>query len=267
MDKRVSIIIPCYNHGKYLLEALASLEKCDAELFEVIIVNDGSTEAETLRILGELGTGYRIIDQTNGGLCSARNAGIREAKGKYILPLDADNKIYPEYIEHSIAILDINPEVAVVYGKRDFFGDTNGAELFQPEEFDLARLAVGNYIDACAVIRKTVLADCGYYSTDLPEQGLEDWDLWLSLAAKGWKFHFLDEVVYSYRFRPTSMARTMIESGDATKNTAYIVSKHAMLFREILTNQYFELKRRRGWIPYWLKMAAKRLRDGPQRLN
>ncbi len=259
MDKAISIIIPCYDHGEYLLEALSSLDKCDSRLFEVIIINDGSTAARTLEILREVGKKYKVIDQENGGLCSARNAGIAEAKGKYILPLDADNRVYPGYLEHSIPILDENPEVAVVYGKRDFFGDTSGAELFQPEEFDLARLAVGNYIDACAVIRKTALADCGYYAIDLPEQGLEDWDLWLSIATKGWKFHFLDEVVYGYRFRPTSMARTMVESGDAEKNTAHIVAKHAMLFREILTAQYFELKRRRGWTPYKLRIAAKKL--------
>lgn len=264
MDKPVSIIIPCFNHGKYLLEALVSIENCDNSLFEAIIINDGSTEPDTLTILDEVGEKYKVIHQKNSGLCAARNAGIAKAKGRYILPLDADNRIYPGYLEHGIPILDANPEVAVVYGKRDFFGDTSVAELFQPGEFDLARLAVGNYIDACALIRKTALTDCGNYATDLPEQGLEDWDLWLSLASKGWKFHFLDEVVYGYRFRPTSMARTMVESGDAAKNTAYIASKHAMLFRGVLTEQYFELKRRRGWIPYWLRMAAKRLRDGPQ---
>lgn len=266
MDKPVSIIIPCFNHGKYLLEALASLENCDDSLFEAIIINDGSTEPGTLKILDEVGEKYKVIHQKNGGLCAARNAGIAKANGRYILPLDADNRIYPGYLAHGIPILDANLEVAVVYGKRDFFGDTNGAELFQPGEFDLARLAVGNYIDACAVIRKTALAECGYYATDLPEQGLEDWDLWLSIASKGWKFHFLDEVVYSYRFRPTSMARTMVASGDAEKNTAYIAAKHAMLFRKILTNQYFELKRRRGWTPYKLRIAAKRLFRSSDRL-
>ncbi|HEY8916042.1 MAG TPA: glycosyltransferase family 2 protein, partial [Chitinophaga sp.] len=86
----VSIIIPCYNQGHFLQDALKSLAACDADLYELIIVNDGSTDAATNTYLRELSNqGYHVIFQENQGLGAARNTGIRAAKGRYLLPLDA----------------------------------------------------------------------------------------------------------------------------------------------------------------------------------
>src|SRR5262245_33102094 len=117
-DPVLSIVIPCYNQGNYLKEALDSVEMYDGNyLYEIIIINDGSTEVDTIRILGELREkGYTILNQNNQGLSMARNNGIAFAKGKFFLPLDADNKIRPAYIEKGIAILEKNSNVGVVYG-------------------------------------------------------------------------------------------------------------------------------------------------------
>src|SRR5262245_16412104 len=103
----ISIIIPCFNQGHFLKDALLSLEKCDKNLFEIIIINDGSTDESTNRYLRELSDqGLHVIFQNNTGLGQARNNGIMEAKGKYILPLDSDNKIRPEYLIKAIEILE-----------------------------------------------------------------------------------------------------------------------------------------------------------------
>ena len=98
---KVSIIIPCCNHGVMLCEALASVEQArNASVAEVIIVDDGPSEAETTRILNEVAEkGYRVVDQPNRGLSTARNAGIRLAKGEFILPLDSDNRLRDEYLK------------------------------------------------------------------------------------------------------------------------------------------------------------------------
>jgi glycosyltransferase involved in cell wall biosynthesis len=104
---KVSIVIPCYNAGAMLREALASVEQVrNANLLEVIVVDDGSSEAETRKILSELEqTDYRVVPQPNRGLGVARNAGIRLAKGEFILPLDSDNRVRGVYINEAVSVL------------------------------------------------------------------------------------------------------------------------------------------------------------------
>src|ERR1700730_11658859 len=98
MNSKVSIIIPCYNQGHYLMEALDSIKGINPGLLEVIIVNDGSTDPYTNELCKNLESqGWQVIWQDNKGLSAARNVGIRQASGNYILPLDADNKIRTEY--------------------------------------------------------------------------------------------------------------------------------------------------------------------------
>src|SRR5688500_6267480 len=124
IDPLISVIIPCFNQGKYLKDALDSLEKCDKRLFETIIVNDGSTDDFTNKYLESLrDEGWSVIFQKNLGLGGARNTGIENARGKYILPLDSDNRIHPEYITESLRIFQSDPEIAVVYGNANYFGE------------------------------------------------------------------------------------------------------------------------------------------------
>src|SRR5258708_1495814 len=125
MEPILSIIIPCYNHGKYIRDALKSVTACDKSSYhyEIIIVNDGSPEIYTIEVLNQLNVeGYNIINQSNKGLGAARNTGIQKAKGKYILPLDSDNKIKLPYLTTAIDILEKNATIAVVYGDAAYFG-------------------------------------------------------------------------------------------------------------------------------------------------
>lgn len=226
----VSVIIPCYNQGEFILDAIASVEDCWDDVWELIIVDDGSTERLTRDVLGYLqGRGYRVINQSNQGLAKARNVGIEMARGRYILPLDADNKIKPDYIRNGIEILDKYPQVGVVYGNGEFFGERQG--VWGVPDFDLERLLRGNYIDACAVFRKQVWADCGGYDGEIPEQlGFEDWDLWLGAAAKGWEFYRIPEVMFSYRVRSGSMVSTCRIPAKRFQLVSYICAKHRDLY-------------------------------------
>ena len=145
---RISVVIPCYNQGHYIDDALNSLQNCDNRLFEIIIVNDGSEDDFTRRRLSELESeGYIVINQENKGLSAARNTGIEKAKGDYILPLDADNKIRGDYFFKAIRIMDEDNSVAVVYGNAAFFGEKEGEWIVG--DFNLQKLMICNYIDAC----------------------------------------------------------------------------------------------------------------------
>ncbi len=123
----ISLITPCYNHGKYIDEAIASIpyNKLNCEI-EHIIINDGSTDPFTLKKLNQLGeNGYNVIHQENMGLATARNNGIKMAKGKYILPLDSDNKLNENYFTKAVKVLENNETIDVVYGDSIFFGEEN----------------------------------------------------------------------------------------------------------------------------------------------
>jgi len=227
----VSVVIPCYNQGQYVLEAIASVQSCQDRVYEIIVVNDASSDPVTRQVLAYLREkGYTVIDsQTNRGLAEARNIGIRHAKGKYILPLDADNKIRGHYITRSIEVLDRYPQIGIVYGNAEFFGDKTG--VWEVEEFDINSMAACNAIDACAVYRKAVWEDCGGYDPNIPDRlGYEDWDLWLGAAKRGWQFHHLHETVFDYRFRQTSMVSGCNVPENRKRLFEYICAKHIELY-------------------------------------
>jgi len=203
----VSVVIPCFNQGIYIKDALASLSSCNYMHKEIIIVNDGSTDSFTNNLLQQLQKeGYSVVLQENMGLGAARNTGILHSTGRYILPLDADNKIRYNYISEAISHLENNEETAVVYGNAQKFGADTG--LIQPGSFVLQRLMMGNFIDACAVIRRSALDAVGLYD-NMKIMGYEDWDLWLRLAFKGFKFHYINEILFDYRVVSNSMMRSL----------------------------------------------------------
>jgi glycosyltransferase involved in cell wall biosynthesis len=244
----LSIIIPCYNHGKYLHEALQSIKNCGETpyQYEIIIVNDGSTDQPTIEVLSQLNSeGYTIINQPNKGLGAARNAGIRLAKGKYILPIDSDNKIKQPYLTTAIEAMEKDNSIAVVYGDAKYFGEKDGQ--WNVGGFNLQKLMLGNYIDACAVIRKEVINELGGYDEKMPIMGSEDWDLWLRIAIQGHKFFYISEVVFEYRVLGNSMVRSNKEK-KAILLDEYMLKKHKdYLSPEDINRQLIEnLKERKG---------------------
>jgi len=269
-NTRLSIIIPCFNDGQFLKEAVASVTACPDQIYEIIIVNDGSTDSLTHQVLNELrSNGYQVIDQPNQGAPAARNTGIRLAKGEYILPLDADNRIRTAYIYKGIEILDRYPDVAVVYGDVEHFGEEIHALEELPDfsvpydvisfesgfravqripDFNLSWLINHNYIDMCAVFRKSVWDECGPYDINMPFGCYDDWDLWLSIAKKGYRFYHIPEILFEYRVKPTSLS-TASRSEEKNKVVhRYLASKHAALFPKEYRS-YFKLYR--GWLKIW----------------
>ena len=206
---KISIVIPCYNHGQYVREAIESVEQCsDKSLYEIIIINDGSTDDYTIEVMKQLEEeGYHVINQKNQGLGPTRNNAIKAAKGEYILPLDSDNKIRPEYIYESIKILDADATIVMVYGDAQFFGDTTKRRVVG--RFNLQQIMIENYIDACTVFRKSAWEAAGGYDEKMPVMGFEDWDLWLNLSFKNYKFQYVDKILFDYRILGDSMLRSV----------------------------------------------------------
>ena len=204
-EGKVSIVIPCYNHGAMLREALASVEQVrNANVLEVIVIDDGSSEAETTRILNEVAeAGYRVVSQPNRGVGAARNIGVRLAKGEFILPLDSDNRLRDVYLNEGVSLLKNNPSVGVIYTDAEYFGEKTGR--WHVPEFNLLSLIRENFIDACALYRKKLWEEIGRYDEHMPWMGFEDWDFWLRVAAYGGSFAHLPQVGFDYCVRKDSM--------------------------------------------------------------
>lgn len=244
MQKKVTVVIPCFNQGAFLKDALTSLSKCDQSLFNTIIVNDGSTDSYTIEFLDHLKTeGWNIITQDNKGLGEARNTGIRLSDTPYILPLDSDNMIRPAYLEMGIEVMDRNAGVAVVYGDAAYFGEKSG--ILKSGHFNLQLLMLANRIDACALIRKSVIEEVGYYD-NMEIMGYEDWDLWLRIAFRGHKFHYIEEVMFDYRVTTHSMMKSLNQSiVRQNKIEDYFVRKYAdkLSFEGVFNHVVFQIKK------------------------
>jgi len=247
MTAIISIIIPCYNQGNYLAEALQSIADCkDNTLYEIIIVNDGSTDSTTLTILKDLAAkGYNIINQPNKGLGATRNTGIKVASGKYILPLDCDNKIRPEYIYEGIKLLDENPLLDVVYGDAEYFGEKKGT--WESGEFNMQRLMIENFIDACAVFRKSTWEKVGGYDENMPVMGYEDWDLWLRIAFQNGQFRYINKVLFDYRYTTKSMIHS-VQKDKFSAVFEYMEKKHSRYLNRSYLNRliFFKTSKNKG---------------------
>ena len=190
---KVSVIITCFNYGRFLSEAIESALHQTLKDIEIIVVNDGSTDNTA-----EIASRYPIIliNQNNQGLPTARNVGISKSNGIYILPLDADDKLHPQYLEKTLPILDKQQDIGVVYTSRIHFGLLNTVK--EAQVFDLDRLKKKCMLNYCSLFRKQVWKECGGYNPNM-KWGYEDWDFWLSVAEKGWKFKPVSEVLLLYR--------------------------------------------------------------------
>jgi glycosyltransferase involved in cell wall biosynthesis len=202
----VSIVISCYNQGALLREALASVEQVRNEsLLEVIVVDNGSSELETTTILSQVQeAGYCVVPQPNRGLGAARNAGIRRAKGEFILPLGSDNRLRDAYLNEGVSLLKNNTCLGVVYADAEYFGEKTGR--WHVQEFNLLSMIRGNFIDGCALFRKKLWEDVGGYDEQMPWTGWEDWDFWLRVAYRQGTFVHLPKVGFDDRVRSDSLS-------------------------------------------------------------
>ena len=225
---KVSVIIPNYNHGEFLPEAVASVTSLKPEGAEIIVVDDGSTDERTRREVDSLeASGIHVIRQANKGLAAARNAAITASKGEYIFPLDADDRARPIPILRAIHVLDTQPTVGVVYGDAALFGVRSGC--WAAGSFSPARLMKKNFISCSALFRRTVWEQVGGYDGTMPVQGLEDWDFWIGAYEHGWRFAYLPEPLFDYRQHHASML-TNARRFEQEINE-FVASKHGILYR------------------------------------
>jgi glycosyltransferase involved in cell wall biosynthesis len=215
----VSVIIPCYNHGKYLNFAIDSVLAQTYSNFEIILVDDGSDDPETIILIDSyLNPRIKIIRTKNQGVSAARNCGIFQSNGQYILPLDSDNILHPKYIEMTIPFLK---DYDVIYTNLEYFGARNEKMLIL--DFTIETQLTFNIVDNTALFKKKFWQKVGGYDETL-KIGWEDWDFWLKLVSTGAKFYHLKEDLFMYRYLENS------------RNRSFDLNKQSILEFQIIEN-------------------------------
>lgn len=206
----VSVIIPCYNLGVFLPEAIQSVYDQTYKDWELIVVDDGSTDDKTTQIISKLRIAYpdtKFVQQANTGLANTRNNGIKLAQGKYIVCLDADDVLAPTYLEKTVALLqkDTTGKVAIASTWLQEFGERS--DVWKPVDFDLAKMFITNQIHAGSMFKKEVWDKTAGYRKDANIHGHEDWEFWLQIIEQGFIWKVVPEALFKYRIRGNSMLR------------------------------------------------------------
>ncbi len=207
----VSIIVPCFNQGRFVLETLESVSHQTFTDFECIIVNDGSTDDSLVKIKSfcEDDLRFRYIDKLNEGVSAARNTAIKQSRGKYLLPLDADDKIAETYLEKTVAYIEQHPEVKVVCTNTRLFGARN--TNYDLPEYDYRRMICRNVLVCTALFRRRDFDKTEGYNSHMVK-GLEDWDFWLSFLHEEDIVYRIDEYLFFYRMKYMSRNRNSYKS-------------------------------------------------------
>lgn len=232
----ISIIVPCYNQAQYLDECLQSVLDQIYINWECIIINDGSPD-NTDEIASEWvkkDSRFRYIYQNNLGVAAARNNGIDNALGEWILPLDGDDKISENYLNK--AFEKIKEGYTLIYSNALYFGDLN--EEWILEEFKLEKILYENIIFCSAIFKKNHIR----YDVEM-KYGLEDWEFWLNyiFSYKEVKIYKLNSFEFYYRIKNNSRNKSITEDSDrflSMKN--YVYYKHGVIYEEYF-GSYFNL--------------------------
>lgn len=227
-ERLVSILIPCYNYGAYLGEAIDSaLAQLHPDI-EIVVLDDGSTD-NTPDVAAQYGSRISYHRTRNQGLPSTLNAGLKLAKGSYCVQLDADNRLHPDFVSRTLEAIQgaQDPKVAFVYTQQRFFGERNA--LTSRPAYDVNRLKLRNFIDACALVRSDIGRQFPFDPAPLVCK-VPDYDFFLTLAEHGFTGVLLDEALVDYRVHSTSMGQKIGRRHEQVAIMKALLHKHHNFF-------------------------------------
>lgn len=227
----VTVVIPCYNDGLYIMEALRSILNQTLKADKIIIVDDGSGQ-ETKKVLETIKyDDVTIVYQENQGVCKARNNAIELAQTDYILNLDADDYFESTFIEKAVDVLNHNQTVAAVGSLVKILRDgVFDEEIKSPLGGTVKNFIVKNNGLASSMFRKKCWKLVSGYDERMVN-GYEDWEFWIAILKQNWEMHILQEPLFIYRMKPQSRDQKALSSFDFELRK-YIFLKHIELYRE-----------------------------------
>lgn len=247
----VSVIIPTYNTAEYISQALDSVLAQTFKDYEIIVINDGSPDTDELeRVLEPYRERIVYLKQENRGVSSARNAGIRAARGALIAQLDPDDLWESDYLAFQVAAMQRDPTIDVLYPNALIFGDASDAgRKFMdvcPSEGEVtfeSLLTRRCTVMAYAIARRETLVRAGLYDESL--RCSEDFDLWLRIVKQGGRIAYHHRVLARYRRRrgshtsdPVWLYRNLLKVLDKTEQTMTLTRTE----REILERERLQFR-------------------------
>jgi len=254
----VSVVVPCFNGGRFIDQLLASLARQTFRDFEIIIVDDGSTELATRQKLSALDPAIRVIRQENSGPSAARNAGIGEARADIVFMLDCDDTIEPTFLAETVpAVRDAPPDVGMVFTHLRLVGAESG---MVPRYFNRFDLLFTNTLSSGLVLRKPSWLAVGGYDETMRD-GYEDWDFSLRLVRAGYRGIEIPKPLYIYHIgndeiSPSRSSRLHAKRmyGELWRS---IRRKHAASYRPLaILRLWWATRGGNGQIPLWKGFAA-----------
>jgi len=216
----ISVIIPCYNQGRFLSKSIESIKEQTYPNIEIIVINDGSTDNtdEVCRSIA----GIKYVCQENRGLPGARNRGISESKGKYIAFLDADDWFYPDAMEKNMRVLEDFPSLAFVSGTHSSMsndGEIYGGDTFEIEQGHYVAMLQRNYIgNPATVLYARWIIDIFSFDTSPKIKGCEDYDHYLKIT-RSYQVSHHNEKISVYRRHGDNMSDNYAMMLDSVLNT------------------------------------------------
>lgn len=242
---RVGIVVTCFNDGDTLPETIASIENCGTPV-ELIVVDDGSTDTLTQTALSRLEQeGIQVLRQGNQGLAAAASAGVARCSADYVMRFDADDLLAPGAIDELADALDGASDAAAAWGDVQTFGLTRFRIPSVPALDPWLVTHVNCVTGSGVLIRRAALQAVGAWRLS---EGFEDWDVWLSLAERGYTGVRIRRVVFRYRRRQSRMLSRWI--GSTERHFGVLRDRHAALFAARRSNW------RRSPAPVALKLAV-----------
>lgn len=245
----VSVIMPCYNDGKYIREAITSVKKQTYSSWEIIIIDDGSDDEETIKLINSIDDNrITVLHTEHLRPAGARNFGIQHSRGKYILPLDSDDVIDKIYMEKAVQIIERNSKIGVVYCQAELFGEQQGRWDLPDYCFD--KMLLDNIVFVTALFYKEDWEKVGGFSTTMVA-GMEDYDFWLSIMSLGREIYQIPEVLFYYRIKPISRTTNFQNNCNQVQETYRQMyqnhkefyrknaDQYAMVLRDALIEQIF----------------------------
>ncbi|MDR2891465.1 MAG: glycosyltransferase family 2 protein [Deltaproteobacteria bacterium] len=226
----ITAVVPYYNMGRYIADAVNSLLNQTWQDLDIIVVNDGSDEENT-RALQQFEDNPRIknIYQENRGGQIARSNGYRMAEGKYVIFLDADDTFESTFAEKAVAILETNQDICLVSCLGRFFGDRNGINKRQP--YTVENILAGRSHSGAGMFRKSDWESMPGKDSNLPYG--QDWDFWVSMIARGKKAYRIEEFLYNYRRHGDSIiSRRRSRDKKKTDVIGTLLEKHKELYTQ-----------------------------------
>ncbi len=239
IKSNVTVIIPCYNDGKFIIEAVDSILNQTIQADRIIIVDDGSGQ-ETKNVLKNIKNSIvQIVYQENKGVSNARNTAIKLAQTDYILNLDADDYFEPSFIEKAVDVLNNNNQIVAVSSYCRAFKNDKTIEIINPLGGKLKDFIVINNGRASSMFLKKSWEAVGGFDEKMHE-GYEDWEFWIAILEQEGTMYIIKEVLSHYRIKNTSRDQKALENNDFELRK-YIYLKHKVSYETHFDFYVFQL--------------------------